>query len=203
MNILIALAGETKVNIKDIIKNKQIDYIVAVDGGADLLIQNKVQSDIIIGDFDSITTTNNINSSNTKIIKLSPQKDETDFEWALNYINKNYQDTQIYVVGFMSFMRIEHLYANLKLIKPNINFLEENTVIKMLLPGKHLTTFPGYISFFALEAVKDLTLINFKYPLNKYELSTKSILCISNELAKESGTIEFSKGKLLMFTSQK
>ena len=52
-----------------------------------------------------------------------------------------------------------------------------------------------YISFFALEDVKQLDLIGFKFQQRKYDLDRDDPLCVSNE---GSGIVSFTKGLLLV-----
>ena len=50
------------------------DYIIAADGGLKYLQEAGIKSDLIIGDFDSITET----PLNATVIKLNVDKDDTD-----------------------------------------------------------------------------------------------------------------------------
>jgi thiamine pyrophosphokinase len=66
----------------------------------------------------------------------------------------------------------------------------------MLDPGEYeIENKFKYISFFAIEDVKDLTIKGFLYELNNIDLSTEDPLCISNEL---EGSISFKEGLLLV-----
>ena len=57
----------------------------------------------------------------------------------------------------------------------------------------------SFVSFLALTPqVTGITLTGFKYPLTKRTLRQEDSLCISNELAAETGTVEFEEGLLLM-----
>ena len=66
----------------------------------------------------------------------------------------------------------------------------------MLDPGSYeIENSFRYISFFAIEDIKDLTLKGFKYEIINVDLSTENPLCISNEL---QGSLNFEKGLLLV-----
>ncbi len=204
MNILVVLAGQINININKIIKNYNINYIVAVDGGYNHLVNSNIEPNLLIGDFDSVNKENlkNINKD-VNIIKLNYNKDESDFKSALIAINKLKNDVDIYVIGFLSQNRIEHFYANIKNINEKITFISDNTKIYLLPKGEHSIVFKGYVSFFAFEEVEGLTLKGFKYPLKNYDLKINDDLCLSNEIADNKGIVSFKKGKLLVFESNK
>jgi thiamine pyrophosphokinase len=48
-----------------------------------------------------------------------------------------------------------------------------------------------------------ISLKNFKYPLNQYELTLFNTIGISNELNGDIGTIEVKKGKIMVIESKK
>ena len=60
-----------------------------------------------------------------------------------------------------------------------------------------------YYSFFALEDVSGLSLNGFKYSLNDYNLSHMSSLGVSNEILKDSASLTYSSGKLLLIKTKK
>lgn len=206
MNILIVLAGNVTENIKLIIKQYNIDYIIAVDGGYNYLNKENIIPDLYIGDNDSSIST----IKALEIVSLNPIKDNTDYSAALDYIQKEKMNKKnAYVLGFVSLQRLEHFYSNLMLIKPDIYYISQNSIIYMLEVGEHelnLLEFKKeikYISFFAYDSVHNLTLENFKYEVNNYFLAPHDNLCISNEIKDKTKKmrLSFSKGKLLVFLS--
>ncbi len=196
MNILIVLSGEIDINITKIIKEKNIDYIIAVDGGYNHLYKEKITPNILIGDLDSIKE-----SFDVKTIFLQKDKDYTDYEHTLDYVYKNLKYNKIFVIGFLSLKRPEHFYANLKNLTNDIEYISEDTTIKMFLPGEYVIDKIKYISFFAFEEVEKLNLKGFEYELEDYTLKVNDTLCISNEV-KEKGFVSFKKGKLFAFLSK-
>ncbi len=196
MNVLMVLAGEVDLNIKEFIKENNIEYIVAVDGGYNHLNNENIKPNILIGDFDSID-----NFEETNIISLDKKKDNTDYEHALNYIDVNLNYEKIFVIGFLSLKRPEHFYANLKNISEKMEYVSLETSIKLLLPGTYEVNKTKYVSFFAYEKVENLNLEGFEYKLEDYDLNVNDTLCISNEV-KESGKVSFEKGKLIVFFSK-
>ncbi len=196
MNILMVLAGEVDLNIEEFIKENNIEYIVAVDGGYNHLNNENIKPNILIGDFDSID-----NFEETNIISLDEKKDNTDYEHALNYIDENLNYEKIFVIGFLSLKRPEHFYANLKNISEKMEYISSETSIKLFLPGTYEVNKTKYVSFFAHEKVENLNLEGFEYKLEDYDLNVNDTLCISNEV-KESGKVSFKKGKLIVFFSK-
>lgn len=196
MNILVVLAGEVNLNIKKVIKENDINYIVAVDGGSDYLEKEKIEVDLFVGDCDS---TNYVKGKT--IIKLDKNKDYTDYEHALKYIRNNLSYKKIYVLGALSLKRPEHFYANLKNIDFDIEYIMDDTRVKLLKPGEYFFKQRKYISFFALEKIKDLNLEGFEYGLKNYDLDINDTLCISNEIKNEA-KLNFKEGKLIVFLSE-
>lgn len=201
-NVLIALAGNSNINVGKLIQSTKFDYIIAVDGGIKHLKEQSV--DLLIGDNDSITQPKS--KEIAKTINYLPEKSETDFQLALNYVENNFDNAQITVIGFVSTSRIEHFWANINLIKSNMVYLDEHLRISML-EAKSETKLQfaskyQYISLFALhEDIEQLTLTGFKYETNKICLKQTDVYGISNEPQAEQLQIEISNGKLLIFES--
>jgi len=61
------------------------DILVGVDQGADLLFKNFLTPDFIIGDFDSFPVNESKIPEKCQIIRLNPDKDESDLEYAVRY----------------------------------------------------------------------------------------------------------------------
>lgn len=193
--ILLALNGETSF----IIDAKKYDYLIAVDGGYRHFFNQGLIPNLLIGDLDSVI--NKVDSS-VKQIKLNPIKDDTDFKASLIYAEENFIDAKIDVIGFASQNRLEHFYANLKFLKPNITFLDSDTKIFCLEPKAHeLVTIHKYISLFSTSKVEGLTIKNAHYPLENYTLETNDPLCISNEAIENQINISFKTGMLIIFMS--
>ena len=69
---------------------------------------------------------------------------------------------------------------------------------------KKAEQFGKYVSFFPLGGdVTGLTLEGFKYPLDKYHLTTAdSGLTVSNEISEEYAKVTYESGTLLMIMSR-
>lgn len=186
-------------------------FIIGVDRGALVLIEQGICPHLSIGDFDSVTTSEleKIKESSLELIQLPSEKDETDTEVALNYLlNKKVSSINLYgVIGG----RIDHTLANIRLLLQfakkglALTLVDKGNYLTVLAPGNHEIQSPRlpYISFFALEStVTNLTLANLKYPLINYQLKQDDIRCISNETISSSFNVSFDTGYLLMIYSQ-
>ncbi len=190
------------VNITNI--SKSDTFFIGVERGCLNLINNSIKIDISIGDFDSVNEkeTNLITKNSKKLIKLSSSKDYSDTFEAVKIAYDNFNDVVIY--GGIQGNRIEHFIANLSLFKkyPMLKLIDDNSFIystkKDLVVDKNGYT---YISFFAIENIKELNLKDFKYELKDYNLNCYDPICLSNEIL-ETGKISFFEGHLLIIQSK-
>lgn len=186
-------------------------FIIGVDRGALVLIEQGISPHLSIGDFDSVTASEleKIKTLSLEFIQLPREKDETDTEVALNYLlNKEISSIRLYgVIGG----RIDHTLANIRLLLQfakkglTLTLVDKGNYLTVLTPGNHKIQSPRlpYISFFALEStVTNLTLTHLKYPLVNYELTQDDIRCISNEAMTSAFNVSFNSGYLLMIYSR-
>lgn len=193
--------------------------LVAADKGLDYLRQIGYEPDIAIGDFDSLSPNGRKYlgemgagvEKETVVVKLRPEKDDTDTQAALNFcIGQGAKD--ILILGATG-TRMDHFFANIGLLAygkskgAHIALMDQNNYIRLIENGtilKKNTQFGKYVSFFPLGGeVYGLTLKGFKYPLEGYCLKiSDSGLTVSNEILEEEASVEYSKGMLLMVMSQ-
>lgn len=185
-------------------------FVIGVDYGALTAVNQGLHLNLAIGDFDSVTDLEFevIKQASSEIIKLSPQKNETDTEVALNVALAK-QATEVVIYGALG-GRIDHSLANIRLLLQfikkgiSITLVDQKNILTILSPGRHEIKQPRlpYISFFAVEStVENLTLTGLKYPLKNYTLTQEDIRCISNEIIDSSFNVSFSSGYLLMIYS--
>ncbi len=97
MKILMSIGGKCSSDIK-----QKIEYekIIAVDSGIKHLNKISVSPDLIIGDLDSIDKIllNESVKNNIEIIKYPKDKDQTDFEIAMDYVSK-FEIQSIDIIG--------------------------------------------------------------------------------------------------------
>ena len=190
-------AGPLTYDFNKVYSRDNEEYIVGVDQGALLLLQNNLPIDLAIGDFDSVTEEEyeQIKAFANETKKYRSRKDYTDLYLAIEEVLEM-EYHKIIIYGAMG-GRFDHSYANLSLLRlGSISIVTEDATLYALHPGTHrIRNKHKYISFFALEDIFDLTLEGFLYDKKNFELYTDDPLCISNE---KEGVVSFSEGLLLV-----
>ena len=199
-------AGEFR---EEVIEKDSDDLLIIADGGYYNYLKTKnydISSiNVLVGDFDSLDKKNLKLSNNTKIITLNPIKDDTDILDAVKYgLDLGYNE--FYIYGALG-GRIEHSIANIGILSylkdKNANgYLIDQKKIIRVIKNESITfskDYEGYISVFSLYTKSyGVTLKNFKYELNNYELSENFPLGIDNEFIGKESIIEVKDGKLLV-----
>lgn len=154
--------------------------LVAADKGLEWFMRNpEITPDLAVGDFDSLSEEGEAymrSLSDLEIIRLCPEKDDSDTQSAVNHIiEKGARD--ILIFGATG-TRLDHVLANLGLLSMgkdkgvHISIADQWNYITLAESGtvlKRDSQFGKYVSFFTVGGdVDGLTLKGFKYPLNKY-----------------------------------
>ena len=178
-------------------------YVIGVDKGCLYAINNNVQLDLAVGDFDSISPIELEQIKNkTKVLKLNPIKDDTDTNKAISLCSNA---SKITILGGIQGKRIEHFLANIMLLKNDsrIEIIDDYSHIFVIDKNIELTVSEyKYVSLFSLQNTYNLTLTGFKYNLDNYNLSIDDPLCISNEIIEPTALIRFKEGKILVILSK-
>ena len=97
-NYLISIGGNSTSNILSIESN--FDEIIAVDSGVEHLFKLSLDPTTLIGDLDSISenSLDKVKKNGVDIIAFNSNKDQTDFELALNYL-EGVENSIIYLIG--------------------------------------------------------------------------------------------------------
>ncbi|MDE6947078.1 MAG: thiamine diphosphokinase [Anaeroplasmataceae bacterium] len=177
-------------------------YVIGVDEGAYIALQNGINLDVAIGDFDSVDAKRLAYiKSKTQVIELSPMKNDTDTGAALKLCK---DATKIIILGGIQGKRIEHFIANLLLMElnPKIEMLDNNSHMYIMDSSFSIRkTDYKFISFFALTNTI-LTLEGFQYPLTNYNLKNTDPLTISNEIIADRGIVTIKDGRILVIQSK-
>ena len=146
-----------------------------------------------------------------KVIRLRPEKDDSDTQSAMNYAIRT--GAKKIVIFGVTGNRVDHLMANFGLLilaqkqDTEVALADRYNYMKLIPSGtilKKAEQFGKYVSFFPLGGdVTGLTLEGFKYPLDKYHLTTAdSGLTVSNEISEEYAKVTYESGTLLMIMSR-
>jgi len=180
-------------------------FNIAVDGGVRHLRALNMIPDILIGDLDSVSEQDLEWCKNlqVKIHQYPREKDQTDFEIALDYAMKKNRD-KIIVFGAIG-GRIDHTLANIGLLgnpdyaDRDIRIFSNNEYIYFL---HSPTTIKGNIGdIISLipwgGPVLGVTTTGLQYPLSDEDLLPDRSRGISNVMSPTEAIIQFKKGNLL------
>ena len=176
------------------------EQIVCCDGAALNLLNAGLKPDYIIGDLDSVSE--EIKNKFASIILHLAEQETNDLTKAVNFCLEN-KRTDITILGATG-KREDHTLGNLALLtdyaeKANIQMLTDNGVFTPLLTTSTLESYAGeQISIFSLETDTVFTFYNLLYPVQDRKLTSwwQGTL---NEAKSDNFTINFSKGKVLIF----
>ena len=180
-------------------------YIIGIDGGMKTLREARIRPDIGVGDFDSVNVED---YSDTPIVKLQPEKDETDTEYALLMAIDKHPE-EIVVMGATG-SRLDQTMASIELLKYAVDagvdaiILDPTNRIRVA-RGETVYTkdkaFGYYLSVLPFsEDLTDLTMKGFKYEIEEFTLKKGISRCISNELASDRAVINCSGYYIVMET---
>lgn len=210
-DIHIILGAPKKETLQPLLKSDS--FVIGVDRGALLAIEEGIEVDVALGDFDSISAREKdiIVHEAYELIEYSSEKDDTDAEIALLYVLKHYETSNVYIYNWYG-GRIDHLYSILLLthqkrfetILPNLRLVSKNNDISYSLPGEHTVDKiekMDYLSFILLTEVKGLTLEDVKYPLTD-ESFKRPLALISNEFLEKQAAFSFNEGIVAVIQSK-
>lgn len=177
-------------------KEKDFDYVLAVDRGLEYLLASEIDVDFIIGDFDSVTVRQE-DFPKSKILKYPKEKSMTDLEIAIEKLIDLGVDEAFILAATGS--RLDHSLINILLLKKlfangirayiindnNIVFMDQGEIEVEKNKFKYLSIIP-------FEPCK-ISLAGFKYQLENADLDFPSTLTISNEIKDDFGKITVDK----------
>ncbi|MFN4219580.1 MAG: thiamine diphosphokinase [bacterium] len=180
--------------------------IVAVNGGTNKALKNKVIPDIVIGDTDSLQK--NLKTK-LKIIKYPKDKDQSDIDLAISFILSNYSDFSLYCFGIIG-NRVDHTLANIQSVtKVNERglktiIIESKETIFPLTEGQSINniTNNARVSILSLSDFSEVEIQGLKYSGN-YQFPFLSSLGISNYVTSEKNKILCWKGKIIVIVYKK
>lgn len=188
-------------------KNKA-SFIIGVDKGCNVLYKYNITPNLIVGDFDSgdLKVVEYFKNTGIEVRKYSTHKDYTDTHLAYNIAKELGDIKKIYLLGATG-TRFDHSLGNLGLF---LNSLEDEIYLEIVDDNNIMfivdkkTTIKNrenkVLSFHGLsDEVKNFTIKNAKYELERYNLKLLEPRAICNEfLDGEDVQIDFDSGKILV-----
>ncbi len=200
------------------------DIVIAVDGGYDYAMQLGITPDLIVGDFDSVKSSDReMNFHGIPVISFPPEKDYTDMMLAAKKAVESGYDT-IHIYGGTG-GRPDHTYANIQLLSWIAEqglraFLFDTNHTMTVITDSRLNIFSsekpnrqngfitssgyGYISVFSLSDVSEgVTIRGLKYQADNITLNRFHALGTSNEFTDSDCSIEVENGSLLIIAENR
>jgi len=185
------------------------DLVIAADGGANHLEKMNIKPDILLGDFDSFSSSNlaNYKEQGIEVIQFPAEKDMTDSELAINIAIER-GCNQIVLLGATG-SRLDHTMANIFMLKMMLDkgiegwIANENnqiTLIKDRLDIKKKDDIN--ITLLALTQVTGVTIEGFYYPLDDVTLEVGSTWGVSNKLIADKGVVTIKSGLLYVMLTK-
>ncbi len=207
MFTLIFCAGAPNPNLSYL--NQHYDLLIGVDAGAQTLQQHGHIPDWAIGDFDTAPP-----PKVSRVLRLPPEKNDTDLEAALLHILPKYpidKIEKVIILGALGGGRLDHLLANFYVAhQPRFRaylekfyFVETHNSLRFFGAGQHVITREldkKYLSFIGLTPLRALSLHQVKYPLNQQDYH-QAIALISNEFLSDSMNFSLQSGILAVIQS--
>ncbi len=196
-NYLISIGGNSTSNVLNIESN--FEEIIAVDSGIEHLLNLSLDPNTLIGDLDSISkkSLDDVKKNGVKILAFNSNKDQTDFELALNYLEEA-EKSKVYIIGGES-GEIDHLISIFLLI-PSKSFFEniiwlygDKRIIfrqKIELNIKKLTKF----SIIPLSDLTNLSIDGAEWNLDNKDIQFGETLTLRNNTNEEQLNIRCDKG---------
>ena len=197
----------------DYVNSIGADYVIAADAGLSYCRDAGVLPDRIVGDFDSVPQDvyrYYYEKVPERFERFPAHKDYTDTELALQMAYERPEE-QITILGALG-GRVDHTLGNIALLKQTLAegkqcFLaDEKNRVRMICSDTVLRRndlLEGEISLVAFDGpVTGLTLRGFAYEVTDFTLQAATTRGISNEITRETASIELRDGFLLVIESR-
>ena len=201
MKTCVIIAGG---DVAEKIEIPQNALVICADCGYRHALQQGIEPDVLIGDFDSYTEPL---PEHCKILKHPIEKDETDTVLAVYYGKE--QGCKIFAIyGALGGERIDHSIANIQLLHHMHTMGLQgilhhgNTIMSVLSPEMGVGVYPYYEGSFSLFAMTDtcegVTIKGTKYTAENITLKYSFALGVSNSIIDEFAEVQIQSGLLLV-----
>ena len=181
------------------------DLVIAADGGYDYLIRLGLRADVVLGDFDSVTSPDLWDDAICEKLTYPPEKDDTDMMLAIKLgLSRGYREFAIY--GGLG-GRLDHTIANIQ----SLTYLAGEGAAGILYGDSYALTVikdssftvpkdaTGMVSVFSLsDSSENVSIKGLKYEVDGVTLTNAFPLGVSNETTAKKGIISVGSGTLLI-----
>ena len=183
------------------------DFIICADAGYKFALNNGINPDLIVGDFDSAPYPQNVGC---EIVKLPTHKNDTDLHFSINLAWK--KGCNSFILTGVTGGRLDHTIATLSTLNYFSDKIDDcviwdlNSKIYIVQSSIVLEKpkFDSYFSVFSLSEISEGICINgAEYPLENATLVNSFPLGVSNEFKDDKVKITLKKGKLLVIIVKK
>ena len=199
-NVSVILNGQMPTDDTIINQITNSDYIIAVDGSANKLLDLQIIPDVIIGDLDSLQ---NIKNKDIELVE-TPNQNKTDFRKTLEWcIEKNILNISIFGISGESEDHFLGNYYTLSDFGEKISWkaFTDFSVISPCVGNKKFESFKGQkVSLFCMKGSSTVNSENLEYPLQSYHLKPSDD-AVRNLSLEDHFTIE-STNTILVFQSR-
>jgi thiamine pyrophosphokinase len=208
LRAVIMANGELKEELEISTYLRTDDLLIAADGGASNLLMAGIQPHVVIGDLDSLTTSQieELSTIGVTLIEHPQDKDQTDLELALRYATAH-NAKEILLLGLLG-GRLDQTLANLLLLTRR-----EWESVRLIVKAGYDTAYllrnqdemelsgqPGdTLSLIPVTGgVSGVTTHGLRWPLINADLDLGTTLGISNEMVGSQCRITISSGNILL-----
>lgn len=184
------------------------DYVIAADGGMNVLNEAEIIPDLFVGDFDSFSGSV---PEGTEVLKLNVRKDDTDSMRCASLIAERGFE-RVVILGATG-GRGDHTFANYFVLEflaskgidavirteaEEIRILDEGEHSFNNLNGRTFSVFP-----FSCESVRVTYTGDTEYPAEGLVLHNLSTVGTSNVFRGDNAVIKIESGRAIVFNSLK
>lgn len=179
-------------------------YVICADKGGETALKYNIDTDVLLGDFDSINK-EAICRLGAKTIKYPAEKDYTDTELAIEHaVEKGFKEI---ILLNATGGRPDHELANFMLMAKykdyNLKIAGNNFFSFLLKENIKLENMKDMVfSLIPLSSLKEVSLEGFLYEIKEKNISIGESLCISNIIASDIAEISISEGTAIVIISE-
>ena len=183
---------------------EQVDLVICADGGANAAHEMDILPDVIIGDFDSISSDSRAHFSRAGVSLLHlTSQDDTDFEKALIYLKES--GVQSVAVCGVTGKLLDHTLGNFSILLRYLDvfrivLFDPHYRVDVITAGKTFSARAGdRVSIVPLAPASGVSYSGLRYPFEKPLLAFGIAEGTCNESLGDNFSVNLESGVLLVF----